>query len=649
MPPAPSSRARPVLAAGVAVLGLAMLAGALVAAQSDQSRLPENTTIDGIDVGGLETDVARSALERHVRQHLDEPVEITTPDRPGFAVSVSPRFLRARPQIDQAIEEAIASDSFTHRALTSVGLAGHNDVALRYELSETRAERIVAQVQNRLGKRPVPATVKVVGKRLRVVPGKEGVGMDEAELLEQLRTLPEAISLQVERQPPQVDTAEAEQARITAQALLDRPPTVVARGARLRLTAARLRPALRFRAVAPRLEVLLAPDVLGEPLREVFGSLERESRDARIEPNGDRVTIVPEQRGVSLAVARAARDIVANPGGTVKLRLRAGVPDVTARELRKLNITARVATFSTPYDCCLPRVTNIQRGAELLDGTLVSPGGTLSLNEILGQRTTDRGFVAAPQIAAGKYEDAVGGGVSQLSTTLYNAAFFAGLQIVTHQPHEFYISRYPMGREATLSWGGPEMIVRNDWAAGLYVNAVATDSSVTVNLYSAPLGRRVETSTGEPTNRVEPETEETVDDTLKPGERIVDQQMGGSGFTIAYTRQVFQGSKLKRDERYTWRYRPVNALVRVGPEPDTKPTPGRGGRTAPDATGTTTDGAAPPSTTTDAQEATPPAARVTTAPAQTKPATGGTGGTATTKEAPPGSTTTAGDGGVPAG
>ena len=190
-----------------------MLAGALVAAQSDQSRLPENTTIDGIDVGGLETDVARSALERHVRQHLDEPVEITTPDRPGFAVSVSPRFLRARPQIDQAIEEAIASDSFTHRALTSVGLAGHNDVALRYELSETRAERIVAQVQNRLGKRPVPATVKVVGKRLRVVPGKEGVGMDEAELLEQLRTLPEAISLQVERQPPQVDTAEAEQAR----------------------------------------------------------------------------------------------------------------------------------------------------------------------------------------------------------------------------------------------------------------------------------------------------------------------------------------------------------------------------------------------------------------------------------------------------
>ena len=71
----------------------------------------------------------------------------------------------------------------------------------------------------------------------------------------------------------------------------------------------------------------------------------------------------------------------------------------------------------------------------------------------------------APQINAGELEDAVGGGVSQMATTIFNAAFFAGLDLVSHTPHEFWITRYPPGREATVSWGGPELIVRNDWPA----------------------------------------------------------------------------------------------------------------------------------------------------------------------------------------
>ena len=110
---------------------------------------------------------------------------------------------------------------------------------------------------------------------------------------------------------------------------------------------------------------------------------------------------------------------------------------------------------------------------QILDGMVVQPGGTFSLNEALGRRTEERGFVFAPQILAGRLEDAVGGGVSQISTTLYNAAFFAGLELIAHQPHEFYISRYPMGREATVSWGGPEMIFTNDWKAGLLIKVSA--------------------------------------------------------------------------------------------------------------------------------------------------------------------------------
>ena len=109
-----------------------------------------------------------------------------------------------------------------------------------------------------------------------------------------------------------------------------------------------------------------------------------------------------------------------------------------------------------------------------------------------------KGFVSAPQIFNGRFEDAVGGGISQVATTLFNAAFFSGIKLVEHRAHQFYISRYPMGREATVSWGGPELIFRNDWPAAILMNLEATDSGITVRFFSTKLGRRVTTTTGKP-------------------------------------------------------------------------------------------------------------------------------------------------------
>ena len=111
-----------------------------------------------------------------------------------------------------------------------------------------------------------------------------------------------------------------------------------------------------------------------------------------------------------------------------------------------MRIRELVSQFTTPHACCQPRVTNIQRAASILDGQIIPAGATFSLNTALGERTRARGFVSAPQIGeGGVLEDAVGGGVSQTATTVFNAAFFAGLKIVTHTPHEFWITRYPAG------------------------------------------------------------------------------------------------------------------------------------------------------------------------------------------------------------
>jgi vancomycin resistance protein YoaR len=276
-----------------------------------------------------------------------------------------------------------------------------------------------------------------------------------------------------------------------------------------------------------------------------------------------------------LDLAAISRSLTSNLASTVhRARFLKSPPALTTQAAESLGIEELVSEFTTYYPCCQPRVTNIQRAAQLLDGTIIRPRTAFSLNEALGRRTVENGFVSAPQIFAGRLEDAVGGGISQIATTLYNAAFFAGVKLVAHQAHQFYISRYPMGREATVSWGGPELIFRNDWPAAILMKVTATSSSITVRFYSRKLGRRVETTTGEPYAYVAPKTITVRNSALAPGTTSTVQSAGASGFTVQYTRRVFEGPKLIRNERYTVRYDAQNAIVEVGPpKPKAKPKP----------------------------------------------------------------------------
>jgi vancomycin resistance protein YoaR len=173
---------------------------------------------------------------------------------------------------------------------------------------------------------------------------------------------------------------------------------------------------------------------------------------------------------------------------------------------------------------------NIQRASKAIDGTSLRPCATFSMNEALGERTTAKGYVAAPQIAGNAFVDSVGGGISQVATMLYNGAFFAGLELVEHQPHSLYIDRYPLGREATISWGGPELVFRNDWPAAVLIKLQATETSITTRFFSSRLGRRVETEMSTP------------------------YLHGGGSFTVEYTRRVYREMRLVRDELHRVRY-----------------------------------------------------------------------------------------------
>lgn len=143
-----------------------------------------------------------------------------------------------------------------------------------------------------------------------------------------------------------------------------------------------------------------------------------------------------------------------------------------------------VAEFTTNHPCCEGRVINIQTMADFMKGTYLLPGETLSMNEYVGPRTRDKGYVAAGAIRSGYMTEELGGGVSQFITTLFNAAFYGGLDLDVYQSHSIYFSRYPFGREATLSNPNPDLVLTNSTDYPVLIWPTYDDTSITVSLYS---------------------------------------------------------------------------------------------------------------------------------------------------------------------
>jgi vancomycin resistance protein YoaR len=217
--------------------------------------------------------------------------------------------------------------------------------------------------------------------------------------------------------------------------------------------------------------------------------------DAEIRLLAGKPRIIPAKPGVSFNQAEldaAFLDLVVRADGEREMEVPAEVvePEFTTEEAKALEIKEEISSFTTYYPYAEYRNVNIGRAAELVDGTIIAPGGTFSLNGTVGERTAENGFTKGFIISNGIFAEDFGGGVSQMATTTFNAAFFGGMTDVQHKPHSFYIDRYPVGREATVAWPTVDLQWRNDTPYGVLVHAHVTPGTssaqgvVTVRLFS---------------------------------------------------------------------------------------------------------------------------------------------------------------------
>ena len=228
---------------------------------------------------------------------------------------------------------------------------------------------------------------------------------------------------------------------------------------------------------------------------------------------------------------------------------------------------------------------------------MIQPATSFSFNQVVGPRTAERGFLEGQAIENGLLVPSIGGGVCQVATTIYNAAFKAGLPIVTRTNHSFYISHYPLGMDATVADGGPDFVFTNDTSHPIIIKTSYTDQTLTVSLLSAPLNRRVETSTSDPAHYTDPKTRYIHDDTVADG-TIVQQTTGERGFDVSVSRTVYASNGIVLStQSFPSHYSPEdvvygmgNGATPPGSKPDKTKTGTNGSGTGTTGTGTGTSG-----------------------------------------------------------
>ena len=237
----------------------------------------------------------------------------------------------------------------------------------------------------------------------------------------------------------------------------------------------------------------------------------------------------------------------------------------TTKAAKAMGIREKISTFTTDMgESSANRIWNVHLLGDYLNGTIIKSGQTFSYNKEVGPRTADRGFREGQMIFGGVLIPSIGGGVCQTATTVFNAAFEAGLPIKTRYNHSFYISHYPVGRDATVSWGGPDLVFRNDLKNAILVKVSYTNTTFTVSFYGTKQRRKVVASTSTPTNYTQPQLQYAIDPSA-PSNSVRTAAGGGPGFDVNVHRTVYQDGKVLREDDFFTRYVPQNPTAIYGP------------------------------------------------------------------------------------
>ena len=524
-----------ILAIPVVLLLLLLVAWGIDTATSGD-QVARNTEVAGAAVGGMSASELNSTLDELDDELPSTAVAIDTGDLLiestagdlGITIDTDST---ADSVMDMADSESLVTQPFTWAKSFFSPLQA--DVAV--SVDEAQLDKSLTNLEGDNRVIPIEPTLIEQDGRMAVQPGVNGTMLTAAAVIDGLPSSLGDVSREIVVTTDRTVTnpaAQDEQVQVLADqanTILDSSVTVIAGDDEFVLEGGGLLGGLTVDASGDLPRVTLSQEVISL-------QLENQVPGATSNPTGVTFDI---QGGVPVPIAGSDAQVCCGDGAANLIvdAFLAGEPTVevptstvTAAEgvewASGLGVNQVVGEFTTNYSSGQSRVTNIHRISDLTRGVLIPPGGTWSVNDHVGRRTVAKGFAEGGVIHDGEFTTDIGGGVSQYATTLFNAAFFAGVDIPEYKMHSKYISRYPYGREATLDYPSVDLEIHNDTPYGIVVWPTYTSSSITAQLWSTPYGRGEQTSQSKSSGCGSVRTERTT--TFPDGQQQVDN------FSAAY-------------------------------------------------------------------------------------------------------------------
>lgn len=548
------------IAAGVLLVLLLLAGGAYVAGYvMAGEKTPKNASVNGVSIGGLTNAEAVTKLRTELGPDYTKPVTISgggktatiKPDQAGMAVDW-----------EKTVRAAGAGKSWSPTHIWNV-LSGGGALKPVVSVDESKVAEGVRSVAPTFSIPAKDATIALKDGKVVTTPAQQAQALDEAKTVKAVRDAwPD--SQQVEAPLTHTDPAVTDAAveKVKTEQLdpaLSGPLTVKAGQKSFQIQPSEIAAATTVTTKGG--EVTASTDVnkLWTVAQQRIDELNINSgKDASFTIQGGKPVVVPSQDGMGITqenFVKAVEPAIHKTGGerTVSVPVTKTPAKFSTADANKLGIKQVTGEFTTYFPHADYRNTNLSQFARKINGHVLKPGETFSVNDTVGERTPANGFIDGYVIQGDRLVKESGGGVSQGATTTFNAAFFAGLQDVEHHPHTLYFPRYPAGREATLYYGHLDLKFKNDTDYGVMIQAIVSKSSpgnqgsITVRMWSTKTWDEVRSTELKKSNFTSAEPVTSDSPTCEP-------QAASEGFTVNYQRQFIKGGKVVKSEPFRWTY-----------------------------------------------------------------------------------------------
>lgn len=551
------------IVAGATVALLACAYGG--AAVALQDRVPTDAKVEGVEVGGLSRADAVQKLESSFSAEVDREVSLLAGDN---RVKFKPA------DAGLGFDYAGTLDGLTGFTLDPVTLYQRafrgTNMTLKTSVDTAALGNKIKDLTDSLNQKPVEGSLSVSGGKVAYTEPVAGHEVDVAKtddvVANQWRTPNTDMKAVVSTVDPQTPAIAFTAAKKEADALLAGNITVTAGAESAILTPVALASATSFTASDSTVAMNLDNTKLTNAVIAANSKLKSTARNATVTFKDRTPVVVPSQSGKSINTDglndKVIKASTSNDRKT-SVEFKNVEPDVTTAQVESWGLTNKIVEFSTPYPTYdTTRTKNLVAGSKKVTGVIVQPGEVFSLQKVLAPITVQNGYFESGVVEDGFSSTAVGGGLSQISTQMFNIGFLGGMDDVTHRPHSRWFDRYPAGREATLWVGQTDMQWRNSTDHPVMVQSYVTNDHVVSVLWGTKKWDVKITSSG-PFNKTQPKT------VYNPAKKCIPESGGKQGFSITTTRTRTNGSQTLPTDKLSWTYQPWNKVV-CGKDPNKK-------------------------------------------------------------------------------